>query len=75
MTDESRESTIVVPPKGIEPRKPRLLEQVHEAIPWRRSATSPFISPNQQLSNKRCPLKTGSARGDFVLQKRFSTDC
>jgi integrase len=32
MTDESRESTIVVPPEGIEPRKPRLLEQVHEAI-------------------------------------------
>src|SRR5258708_34660901 len=32
MTDESMESTTVAPPKGVEPRKPHLLEQVHEAI-------------------------------------------
>jgi len=32
MTDESRESTTVAPPEGIEPRKPHLLGQVHEAI-------------------------------------------
>jgi integrase len=32
MINESRESTIVVPAEGVEPRRPRLLEQVHEAI-------------------------------------------
>ena len=32
MTDESRESKTAVPAEGIEPRKPRQLEQVHEAI-------------------------------------------
>src|SRR6266853_1635785 len=32
MTDESRESLIALPPEGVELRRPRLLDQVHEAI-------------------------------------------
>ncbi len=32
MTDESRESLIALPAEGVELRRPRLLDQVHEAI-------------------------------------------
>jgi len=67
MTDESRESTIVVRPEGIEPRKPRLLEQVHEAIRRRyfsrrtEEAYAHWIKRFIHFSGRRHPRSTASS--------------
>ena len=67
MTDESRESTIMVPPEGIEPRKPRLLEQVHEAIRRRyfsrrtEEAYAHWIKRFIHFSGRRHPAVLGEA--------------
>jgi len=67
MTDESRESTIVVPPEGIEPRRPRLLEQVHEAIRRRyfsrrtEEAHAHWIRRFIHFSGRRHPAVLGEA--------------
>src|SRR5437773_5084414 len=67
MTDESRESTIVVRPEGIEPRKPRLLEQVHGAIRRRyfsrrtEEAYAHWIKRFIHFSGRRHPAMLGEA--------------
>jgi integron integrase len=67
MTDESRESTTVVPPEGTEPRKPRLLEQVHEAIRRRyfsertEEAYAHWIRRFIFYSGRRHPASLGEA--------------
>jgi integron integrase len=67
MNDESRESTIVVPPEGVEPRKPRLLEQVHEAIRRRyfsrrtEEAYVHWIKRFIYFSGRRHPAALGEA--------------
>src|SRR6266849_2106052 len=65
MTDESRESTTVVLPEGIEPRTPRLLDQVHEAIRRRyfsrrtEEAYAHWIKRFILFSGRRHPLQLG----------------
>ncbi len=67
MTDESRQSLIALPPEGVELRKPRLLDQVHEAIRRRyfsrrtEEAYVHWIKRFIYFSGRRHPAALGEA--------------
>src|SRR5438093_4723923 len=67
MTDESRESLIALPAQGVELRRPRLLDQVHEAIRRRyfsrrtEEAYVHWIKRFIYFSGRRHPAALGEA--------------
>src|SRR5437016_11256667 len=67
MTDESRESLIALPAEGVELRRPRLLDQVHEAIRRRyfsrrtEEAYVHWIKRFIYFSGRRHPAALGEA--------------
>jgi len=67
MTDESRESLIGLSPEGVDLRRPRLLDQVHEAIRRRyfsrrtEEAYVHWIKRFIYFSEKRHPAALGEA--------------
>src|SRR6266566_833115 len=67
MTDESRESLIALPAEGVDLRRPRLLDQVHEAIRRRyfsrrtEEAYVHWIKRFIYFSRRRHPAALGEA--------------
>jgi len=67
MTGESRKSSPALPPESVEPRRPRLLEQVHEAIRRRyfsrrtEEAYAHWIKRFIYFSGRRHPGELGEA--------------
>ena len=67
MTVESKDSLIALAPEGVEPRRPRLLEQVHEAVRRRyfsrrtEEAYGHWIKRFIYFSGRRHPVVLGEA--------------